>query len=89
MLKPSVEPERTGHLKVEITDSEGKRSCQGRRPDWVEGGPLGAGSPRDLVPTPRQNLHYIFIPSDIRDYVMLRSTILGVPVPEGTDKGDR
>ncbi|XP_070336020.1 alpha-N-acetylgalactosaminide alpha-2,6-sialyltransferase 2 isoform X1 [Odocoileus virginianus] len=35
-----------------------------------------------------QNLHYIFIPSDIRDYVMLRSTILGVPVPEGTDKGD-
>ncbi|XP_043317650.1 alpha-N-acetylgalactosaminide alpha-2,6-sialyltransferase 2 isoform X1 [Cervus elaphus] len=36
-----------------------------------------------------QNLHYIFIPSDIRDYVMLRSTILGVPVPEGTDKGDR
>ncbi|XP_049715994.1 alpha-N-acetylgalactosaminide alpha-2,6-sialyltransferase 2 isoform X3 [Elephas maximus indicus] len=37
----------------------------------------------------RQDLHYIFIPSDIRDYVMLRSAILGVPVPEGTDKGDK
>ncbi|XP_030779683.1 alpha-N-acetylgalactosaminide alpha-2,6-sialyltransferase 2 isoform X2 [Rhinopithecus roxellana] len=36
-----------------------------------------------------QDLQYIFIPSDIRDYVMLRSAILGVPVPEGLDKGDR
>ncbi|ELK12331.1 Alpha-N-acetylgalactosaminide alpha-2,6-sialyltransferase 2, partial [Pteropus alecto] len=36
-----------------------------------------------------QDLYYIFIPSDIRDYVMLRSAILGVPVPEGPDKGDR
>ncbi|XP_059937948.1 alpha-N-acetylgalactosaminide alpha-2,6-sialyltransferase 2 [Mesoplodon densirostris] len=36
-----------------------------------------------------QDLRYIFIPSDIRDYVMLRSAILGVPVPEGPDKGDR
>uniref|UniRef100_A0A8D1XGS1 alpha-N-acetylgalactosaminide alpha-2,6-sialyltransferase n=1 Tax=Sus scrofa TaxID=9823 RepID=A0A8D1XGS1_PIG len=36
-----------------------------------------------------QDLRYIFIPSDIRDYVMLRSAILGVPVPEGHDKGDR
>ncbi|XP_060058797.1 alpha-N-acetylgalactosaminide alpha-2,6-sialyltransferase 2 isoform X2 [Erinaceus europaeus] len=35
-----------------------------------------------------QDLRYIFIPSDIRDYVMLRSAILGVPVPEGQDKGD-
>nr|XP_019601023.1 PREDICTED: alpha-N-acetylgalactosaminide alpha-2,6-sialyltransferase 2 isoform X3 [Rhinolophus sinicus] len=35
-----------------------------------------------------QDLRYIFIPSDIRDYVMLRSAILGVPVPEGPDKGD-
>ncbi|XP_057570896.1 alpha-N-acetylgalactosaminide alpha-2,6-sialyltransferase 2 isoform X2 [Hippopotamus amphibius kiboko] len=35
-----------------------------------------------------QDLHYIFIPSDIRDYLMLRSAILGVPVPEGSDKGD-
>ncbi|KAM8943804.1 alpha-N-acetylgalactosaminide alpha-2,6-sialyltransferase 2 isoform 1-T1 [Lycaon pictus] len=34
------------------------------------------------------DLRYIFIPSDIRDYVMLRSAILGVPVPEGPDKGD-
>lgn len=90
-----MEPERTGHLNVEITDSEGKCSRQGRGPDWAEGGPLGAGSPRGLVPTgaasllPRQHLRYIFIPSDIRDYMMLRSAILGVPVPEGTDKGDR
>lgn len=37
----------------------------------------------------RQDLRYIFIPSDLRDYVMLRSAILGVPVPSGTDKGDR
>ncbi|XP_014644783.1 PREDICTED: alpha-N-acetylgalactosaminide alpha-2,6-sialyltransferase 2 isoform X2 [Ceratotherium simum simum] len=36
-----------------------------------------------------QDLRYIFIPSDIRDYVMLRSAVLGVPVPEGPDKGDR
>ncbi|XP_052613520.1 alpha-N-acetylgalactosaminide alpha-2,6-sialyltransferase 2 isoform X2 [Peromyscus californicus insignis] len=36
-----------------------------------------------------QDLHYIFIPSSIRDYLMLRSAILGVPVPEGPDKGDR
>ncbi|XP_036756185.2 alpha-N-acetylgalactosaminide alpha-2,6-sialyltransferase 2 isoform X4 [Manis pentadactyla] len=36
-----------------------------------------------------QDLRYIFIPSDIRDYVMLRSAILGEPVPEGPDKGDR
>lgn len=35
-----------------------------------------------------QSLRYIFIPSDIRDYVMLRSAILGVTVPEGRDKGD-
>ncbi|KAM8945869.1 alpha-N-acetylgalactosaminide alpha-2,6-sialyltransferase 2 [Pelodytes ibericus] len=34
------------------------------------------------------DVHYIFIPSDIRDYVMLRSAILGVPVPDGYDKGD-
>nr|XP_012634357.1 alpha-N-acetylgalactosaminide alpha-2,6-sialyltransferase 2 [Microcebus murinus] len=36
-----------------------------------------------------QDLRYIFIPSGIRDYVMLRSAILGVPVPEGRDEGDR
>lgn len=35
-----------------------------------------------------QDLKYIFIPSDIRDYVMLRSAIQGSPVPEGSDKGD-
>ncbi|XP_072550451.1 alpha-N-acetylgalactosaminide alpha-2,6-sialyltransferase 2 [Salminus brasiliensis] len=31
---------------------------------------------------------YIFIPSDIRDYVMLASAIKGVSVPSGYDKGD-
>ncbi|XP_040845547.1 alpha-N-acetylgalactosaminide alpha-2,6-sialyltransferase 2 [Ochotona curzoniae] len=36
-----------------------------------------------------QDLRYIFIPSDMRDYLMLRSAILGVPVPEGRDKADR
>ncbi|KAM3921351.1 alpha-N-acetylgalactosaminide alpha-2,6-sialyltransferase 2 isoform 2-T2 [Leptodactylus fuscus] len=40
--------------------------------------------------TPKgQGLRYIFIPSDIRDYIMLRSSILGVHVPSGADKGDR
>uniref|UniRef100_A0A8C5KCV5 alpha-N-acetylgalactosaminide alpha-2,6-sialyltransferase n=1 Tax=Jaculus jaculus TaxID=51337 RepID=A0A8C5KCV5_JACJA len=36
-----------------------------------------------------QDLRYIFIPSSIREYLMLRSAILGTPVPEGPDKGDR
>lgn len=36
-----------------------------------------------------QDLRYIFIPSDIRDYVMLKAAIQGRPVPEGSDKGDR
>ncbi|XP_056405828.1 alpha-N-acetylgalactosaminide alpha-2,6-sialyltransferase 2 [Hyla sarda] len=40
--------------------------------------------------TPKgQALRYIFIPSDIRDYVMLRSGILGVPIPSGADLGDK
>ncbi|NXG55911.1 SIA7B sialyltransferase, partial [Hemiprocne comata] len=36
-----------------------------------------------------KDLRYIFIPSDIRDYLMLKSAIQGSPVPEGTDKGDK
>ncbi|KAM7079283.1 alpha-N-acetylgalactosaminide alpha-2,6-sialyltransferase 2-like [Molossus nigricans] len=36
-----------------------------------------------------RGVRYIFIASNIRDYLMLRSAILGVPVPEGPDKGDR
>ncbi|XP_073462305.1 alpha-N-acetylgalactosaminide alpha-2,6-sialyltransferase 2 [Aquarana catesbeiana] len=40
--------------------------------------------------TPKgEGLRYIFIPSNKRDYVMLRSGILGVPVPTGDDKGDK
>ncbi|NXU68336.1 SIA7B sialyltransferase, partial [Horornis vulcanius] len=35
-----------------------------------------------------KDLKYIFIPSDVRDYVMLKSAIQGSPVPEGSDKGD-
>ncbi|XP_045428113.1 alpha-N-acetylgalactosaminide alpha-2,6-sialyltransferase 2 isoform X2 [Pipistrellus kuhlii] len=35
------------------------------------------------------DLRYIVIPSGLRDYVMLRSAVLGVPVPSGHDKGDR
>uniref|UniRef100_A0A8C3BZ83 alpha-N-acetylgalactosaminide alpha-2,6-sialyltransferase n=1 Tax=Cairina moschata TaxID=8855 RepID=A0A8C3BZ83_CAIMO len=35
-----------------------------------------------------EDLKYIFIPSDVRDYIMLRSAIRGSPVPEGSDKGD-
>uniref|UniRef100_A0A452HHJ2 alpha-N-acetylgalactosaminide alpha-2,6-sialyltransferase n=1 Tax=Gopherus agassizii TaxID=38772 RepID=A0A452HHJ2_9SAUR len=35
-----------------------------------------------------KDLRYIFIPSDIRDYVMLKSAILGSRVQEGYDKGD-
>uniref|UniRef100_A0A8C6RMY5 alpha-N-acetylgalactosaminide alpha-2,6-sialyltransferase n=2 Tax=Nannospalax galili TaxID=1026970 RepID=A0A8C6RMY5_NANGA len=36
-----------------------------------------------------KDLRYIFIPSSIREYLMLRSAILGVPVPQGPDKGSR
>ncbi|XP_030064043.1 alpha-N-acetylgalactosaminide alpha-2,6-sialyltransferase 2 isoform X2 [Microcaecilia unicolor] len=36
-----------------------------------------------------EDLRYIFIPSDLRDYLMLKSSILGIPVPEGYDKGDQ
>ncbi|XP_036920725.1 alpha-N-acetylgalactosaminide alpha-2,6-sialyltransferase 2 isoform X2 [Sturnira hondurensis] len=36
-----------------------------------------------------QDLRYIFIPSDLRDYVMLRAAVLGEPVRKGPDKGDR
>ncbi|CAI5766108.1 alpha-N-acetylgalactosaminide alpha-2,6-sialyltransferase 2 [Podarcis lilfordi] len=35
-----------------------------------------------------KDIHYIFIPSDLRDYIMLRSAILGTPVRDGYDKGD-
>ncbi|XP_053155696.1 alpha-N-acetylgalactosaminide alpha-2,6-sialyltransferase 2 isoform X2 [Hemicordylus capensis] len=35
-----------------------------------------------------KDIQYIFIPSDIRDYIMLKSAVLGIPVPEGYDKGD-
>ncbi|XP_037384745.1 alpha-N-acetylgalactosaminide alpha-2,6-sialyltransferase 2-like [Talpa occidentalis] len=35
-----------------------------------------------------ENMSYVFIPSSIRDYLMLQSALLGVPVPEGHDKGD-
>ncbi|XP_050775333.1 alpha-N-acetylgalactosaminide alpha-2,6-sialyltransferase 2 [Gopherus flavomarginatus] len=35
-----------------------------------------------------KDLRYIFIPSDIRDYIMLKSAILGSRVQEGYDKGD-
>ncbi|XP_058026189.1 alpha-N-acetylgalactosaminide alpha-2,6-sialyltransferase 2 [Ahaetulla prasina] len=35
-----------------------------------------------------KDIQYIFIPSNVRDYIMLRSAILGSPVPEGYDKGD-
>lgn len=35
-----------------------------------------------------RNVRYLFIPASSRDYVMLRSALLGVPVPEGPDRGD-
>ncbi|XP_077183799.1 alpha-N-acetylgalactosaminide alpha-2,6-sialyltransferase 2 [Paroedura picta] len=35
-----------------------------------------------------KDLRYIFIPSDIRDYLMIKSAVLGIPVPEGYDQGD-
>ncbi|KAM5308291.1 alpha-N-acetylgalactosaminide alpha-2,6-sialyltransferase 2 isoform 3-T3 [Glossophaga mutica] len=41
------------------------------------------------VPQGQQDLRYIFIPSDLRDYVMLRAAILGEPVHKGPDEGDR
>ncbi|RXM98108.1 Alpha-N-acetylgalactosaminide alpha-2,6-sialyltransferase 2 [Acipenser ruthenus] len=36
-----------------------------------------------------QGIRYIFIPSEVRDYVMLHSAIQGIPVPHGHDKGDQ
>nr|XP_056716057.1 alpha-N-acetylgalactosaminide alpha-2,6-sialyltransferase 2 [Euleptes europaea] len=36
-----------------------------------------------------KDIRYIFIPSDIRDYLMIKSAVLGIPVPEGNDKGDK
>ncbi|XP_037013945.2 alpha-N-acetylgalactosaminide alpha-2,6-sialyltransferase 2 isoform X2 [Artibeus jamaicensis] len=36
-----------------------------------------------------QDLRYIFIPSDLRDYLMLRAAVLGEPVQKGPDQGDR
>ncbi|KAJ7316065.1 hypothetical protein JRQ81_002227 [Phrynocephalus forsythii] len=43
----------------------------------------------DFTQVPQaKDIRYIFIPSDIRDYLMLKSAILGMPVPEGHDKGD-
>lgn len=44
--------------------------------------------PGPVSVSPLQDLKYIFIPSDVRDYIMLRSAIQGSPVPEGSDKGD-
>ncbi|XP_035890064.1 alpha-N-acetylgalactosaminide alpha-2,6-sialyltransferase 2 isoform X5 [Phyllostomus discolor] len=41
------------------------------------------------VPRGQQDLRYIFIPSDLRDYVMLRAAVLGEPVRKGPDQGDR
>ncbi|KAH0629531.1 hypothetical protein JD844_011654 [Phrynosoma platyrhinos] len=35
------------------------------------------------------DIRYIFIPSDVRDYLMLKSAILGISVPEGYDKDDK
>ncbi|XP_060109030.1 alpha-N-acetylgalactosaminide alpha-2,6-sialyltransferase 2 isoform X2 [Heteronotia binoei] len=35
-----------------------------------------------------KDVWYIFIPSDIRDYLMIKSAVLGIPVSEGYDKGD-
>lgn len=56
--------------------------------------PAGVGSvlkppPSALSVSLLQDLKYIFIPSDVRDYVMLKSAIQGSPVPEGSDKGDQ
>ncbi|XP_068120536.1 alpha-N-acetylgalactosaminide alpha-2,6-sialyltransferase 2 isoform X1 [Hyperolius riggenbachi] len=45
--------------------------------------------PYGFTETPKgEGLRYIFIPANDRDYIMLRSSILGVPVPSGKDKGD-
>nr|XP_015212013.1 PREDICTED: alpha-N-acetylgalactosaminide alpha-2,6-sialyltransferase 2-like isoform X1 [Lepisosteus oculatus] len=41
----------------------------------------------DKVPQ-EQDIQYIFIPSDVRDYVMLSSAIRSLQVPWGHDRGD-
>ncbi|KAJ8345506.1 hypothetical protein SKAU_G00296990 [Synaphobranchus kaupii] len=35
-----------------------------------------------------QGVHYIFIPANVRDYLLLSAAIRGVPVPSDRDKGD-
>lgn len=55
-------------------------------PRWR--GQCPKGPPSTTTVSPLQDLRYIFIPSDVRDYVMLKSAIQGSPVPEGSDKGD-
>ncbi|XP_035890063.1 alpha-N-acetylgalactosaminide alpha-2,6-sialyltransferase 2 isoform X4 [Phyllostomus discolor] len=50
---------------------------------------LHLGAARTGSLSPRQDLRYIFIPSDLRDYVMLRAAVLGEPVRKGPDQGDR
>ncbi|KAJ8389170.1 hypothetical protein AAFF_G00123760 [Aldrovandia affinis] len=41
----------------------------------------------DRVPQ-GQGVHYVFIPSSVRDYRLLAAAIRGVPVDSGDDKGD-
>ncbi|XP_018612283.1 alpha-N-acetylgalactosaminide alpha-2,6-sialyltransferase 2 isoform X2 [Scleropages formosus] len=35
-----------------------------------------------------QDVHYVFIPADIRDYEMLKAGVKGIPVISGVDEGD-
>uniref|UniRef100_A0A3B3QMQ5 alpha-N-acetylgalactosaminide alpha-2,6-sialyltransferase n=1 Tax=Paramormyrops kingsleyae TaxID=1676925 RepID=A0A3B3QMQ5_9TELE len=35
-----------------------------------------------------QDVHYVFIPANSRDYLMLTAAIRGIPVTSGPDKGD-
>ncbi|KPP78200.1 hypothetical protein Z043_102316 [Scleropages formosus] len=36
-----------------------------------------------------QDVHYVFIPADIRDYEMLKAGVKGIPVISGVDEGDK
>lgn len=42
----------------------------------------------DLSASFPQGVRYIFIPANVRDYLLMSSAIRGVPVPSDHDKGD-
>lgn len=83
MADPKLSPEAGIHLAPNLLQVAGASALTPR-----EGCAPNSPPPGPVSVSPLQDLKYIFIPSDVRDYIMLRSAIQGSPVPEGSDKGD-